>query len=250
VALTQLIQTFVFWIVNRHGAAVVVHLTPWLALVLQTVTPIALSSLLAAGIGLLLRKPWGRPLFACTAVLWMLAVACLTYWIVAVVNLPVYLLAMWLLYKKGNAAVTEVFQMGARFSVRGIASVACLALSCALHLWAWLAAISPTSWVWRIIRHGHPWHLLVPGAMLLIAGVALAYRSTRLSNAGIALMVFCAAMGDLLVASAPLSTSLYRYLPEPRAYAYLPYAFMIKYLVLLASVAVALLKFSGRGPPA
>lgn len=83
--------------------------------------------------------------------------------------------------------------------------------------------------------------------MLLIAGVALAYRSTRLWNAGIALMVFCAAMGNLLVASTPVSTSLYNYLPEPRAYAYLPYGFMIKYLVLLGSVAVTLLKFSHRG---
>jgi hypothetical protein len=57
-AALRLIGIFHFWIVNRHAAAVVVYLTPWpwLALILQAATPIALSSLLTASIGLILRK--------------------------------------------------------------------------------------------------------------------------------------------------------------------------------------------------
>lgn len=75
----------------------------------------------------------------------------------------------------------------------------------------------------------------------------LASRSTRLWSAGIALMVFCVAMGDLLVASTPVSTSLIRYLPEPKGYGSLPFDFMIKYLVLLGGVALSLFYFSRRG---
>lgn len=123
VAVTQLIQTFVFWIVNRHQAAVIIHLTPWLALILQAATPIALLGLLAASIGLIWQKQWGRPLFVWTTVVWMLVVALLSYWIMTVVNSPVYLLAIWLLYKKNNAGFTYASGTRTRLSLRRISSV-------------------------------------------------------------------------------------------------------------------------------
>ncbi|MBN3756571.1 hypothetical protein G3N95_26795 [Paraburkholderia sp. Tr-20389] len=246
VSVTQLIQTFVFWIVNRHQALEVIHLTPWLSLILQVVTPIALIGLLAAGIGLVRRKRWGRPLFAWTAIAWMLVVALLSYWIMTVVNLPVFLLAIWLLHKKKSADSTNASETHAPWSVRHVTSITCLVLSCTLHLWAWLAAISPSSWVWTIIPHGHPWHLLLPSAILLIAGAMLAAKSSRIWSAGVVLMVFCVAMGDLLVSSMPLSTSLFRYLPEPKGYGFLPYDFMIKYLLVVGGIALSMLHFSRR----
>lgn len=241
IAATQLIQTFVFWIVNLGDAAVIIHLTPWRALWLQTVTPIALLGLLVASFGLAWRKQWGRPLFVWTAVVWMLMVTLLSYWIMAVVNLPVYLLAIWLLYRKSSAGLHDGSCPTPRLNVRHIASVTCMALACTLHLWAWLAAMSSTSWVWRLIPHGHPWHLLVPSAMLLIAGTLLAFRSNRRQSAGIALIVSCVAMGSVLLASSVTSTFLSRYMPAPRPHGFIPYGFMAKYLTLLGGVAFWLL---------
>lgn len=248
-ALTQLIQTFYFWISHLQDAETIVRLTPPLGLALQSVTPVALLGLSFASTGLLRGKPWGRPLFTWAAVIWLLATALLSFWIATIVNLPVYLLAIWLLNKRRHTSVLSPPVSSSRLSLRSSIPVLLLALSSTLHLWAWLAAISPASWVWALIPDGHPWHLLLPSAMLFIAGVWLSSKASKLRNAGVSLMVFCVAMGAMLVASTVTSTELRRFMPDPKPYGELPYGPMLMYIAFVASIALSLLRYSSPKPP-
>jgi len=247
VALTSLIQALIFWLVYDHDVTEIIRTTPGRALCLEVVVILANLGLLVASIGLLWRKPWGLPVFIWTIVLWTLAVSWLIYLIVVFVNLPVYIVAILLLHNSIDSDANAIPVPHERLNVRRIVSVGCLTLSCALHLWALLAASDPGFWGWYVFPMAHPSHLFVPAVMLFIVGVVLAPKSRRLLSANIPLMVFCMAFGMILIASTVLNTSLHVYLPEAVVRGDMPYRVMCFHFALIAIVALLLNCFSSLG---
>jgi hypothetical protein len=236
----QFIDTGIAYYKNWQS---IVDVMPWRTWAIQGVSLVGQLITLACCIGLACGMKWGRSLAVWVTVVWAVLLVALSYWLPVLVSLPVSVLKIALLYSRANNEYLSRSRVTRRFSLREFASFICIGASCALHLWALMAIASRNLWIWKLIAHGRPLDLLMAAAVLFVIGVALAPARSRTWHAGVALMSVCVALSLQLVAQIPISTQLYKYLPDPKIYGAIPWNVLIGYCVLIGAIALSLLQF-------
>ncbi len=225
----------------------IVQIMPWRGWALQAVSLVYAITRLAGSIAIARGAAWGRTLIVWASVVWSVALVMLSYWLPALVALPLNVVCIALLYSRSNRGFFAPPRSVRNYSHRERAGFVVLAASCTLHYWSILVAASPVSWIRYLIQHGRPMDLLEAAVFLLVLGTALASKHTRAWQAGMALITFAATMGIQLFSSIPTGTRLNQYMPDPKAYFPFEWKIFVVYTLMVTVAALALILI-GRTP--
>lgn len=232
----------------RQNWQVVVHLHwPWQTWALYGISGVGAIFGLVAHVALAFRRAWGRTLLVWVTAICIALSAVLPSRLMLLFYLPQVLVSFALLY---NRLSSDFLHSRARPKLPGYRSAACFAcfaVSCALHFWAMSTVTIRAGLLVYLLPQLRPLDLLVPAAVLLVAGIALSTRGKRAWNCGMTLMVFSVAMCGTLVTCLSIGTSLVRYMPAPFQRVSIPWNTMTMYTGVAIGVAYLLLQ-SGRPP--